>query len=260
MQCTKVVKKLEELSPISFAENWDNVGLLAGRWDKEITSVMIALDATDEVIELAVRQKVSMLITHHPLIFSAMKRVNTGDFIGKRLVKLLQEDICYYAMHTNFDIMGMAEAASAKLDLVNTQVLSVTFEKEGIIEGIGRMGQISKTINLEQCATLVKERFCLQQVKVFGVRNKSVNRIAICPGSGKTVINRALELQADVLITGDIDHHTGIDALAQGLCIVDAGHYGLEKIFAPYLKDYLEKNIRNIKIHLSQETDPFYYI
>ena len=106
MQSKDVITILEELSPVSYAEDWDNVGLLAGRRDKEVRSVLLALDATDEVIEQAVRQDVSMLVTHHPMLFHPVSRVTTEDFIGRRLYRLIQKDICYYAMHTNFDVMG----------------------------------------------------------------------------------------------------------------------------------------------------------
>ena len=78
--------------------------------------------------------------------------------------------------------------------------------------------------------------------------------MAVCPGSGKSVIGLAIEAGADVLVTGDIDHHSGIDAVAQGLCIIDAGHYGIEHIFIEDQRAYLEKCLgQNIEIF----TEPF---
>ena len=137
MQCKALIEKLETLSPRSFAEAWDNVGLLAGRYEKEIHTVMIALDATDEVVEEAVRKNADLLLTHHPLIFSARKNINDGDFIGKRLLTMLQHDMCYYAMHTNFDVMGMADAAADEIGLFDRVVLDVTYEDDISKEGIG---------------------------------------------------------------------------------------------------------------------------
>ena len=83
VECGTVIKSLEQLCAPVFAENWDNVGLLAGRRDKEVGKICIALDATDAVVEEAVRKGADMLLTHHPLIFSSMKKINTDDFIGK---------------------------------------------------------------------------------------------------------------------------------------------------------------------------------
>ena len=96
VECGTVIKSLEQLCAPVFAENWDNVGLLAGRRDKEVEKICIALDATDAVVEEAVRKGADMLLTHHPLIFSSMKKINTDDFIGRRLVKLIGNDISYY--------------------------------------------------------------------------------------------------------------------------------------------------------------------
>ena len=100
VECSTVIKSLEQLCSPAFAESWDNVGLLAGRKEKEVQKICIAVDAVESVIEEAVRKGADMLLTHHPLIFSPMKKINTDDFIGRRLVQLIGHDISYYAMHT----------------------------------------------------------------------------------------------------------------------------------------------------------------
>ena len=130
MNAACIIDMLEELSPREYAEKWDNVGLLVGREDKEVNTVYIALDATDEVIDAAIECEADMLITHHPMIFSPLKRVCADDFIGRRILKLSKYDISYYAMHTNFDVMGMADAAADEIDLVDRDVLDVTYEDE----------------------------------------------------------------------------------------------------------------------------------
>ncbi len=135
MKCYEIIDKLESLSPTEFAEEWDNIGLLAGRRDKEVRTVYIALDATDDVIEEAVRLGADLLLTHHPLIFKKMSRVNTDDFIGRRVCELIRNDISYYAMHTNFDVMGMADAAADELSLKDRRVLDVTYEDDISKEG-----------------------------------------------------------------------------------------------------------------------------
>ena len=260
MHCNEVIEKLEMLSPRSFAEGWDNVGLLAGRYEKEIHRVMIALDATDEVVEEAVRKGVDLLLTHHPLIFSARKNVNNGDFIGRRLVTMLQHDMCYYAMHTNFDVMGMADAAADEIGLVDRQVLDITYEDEISREGIGRFGKLPESMSLEACGEKIKQIFGLESVKIFGDAEKQIEMAAICPGSGKSVIEKAVQLGADVLITGDIDHHAGIDAMAMGLSIIDAGHYGLEKIFVPYMEEFLRRECRELEVLRAREKNPFWVL
>ena len=132
MKCSEIIEKLQQLAPESCACDWDNPGLLAGRSDKEVRRIYIALDATDAVVEDAIQWGADMLITHHPLIFKAIKKVNDGDFITRRLVKLIQADISYYAMHTNFDAAPgcMADLAAERLGLSECEPLDYMGEME----------------------------------------------------------------------------------------------------------------------------------
>lgn len=258
MKCYEIMERLEEVSPRSFAESWDNVGLLCGREEKEITSVYIALDATMEVIEAAKKAGADMLLTHHPMIFKPLKRVTGSHFIGAKILALAESGMCYYAMHTNFDVMGMADAVAEQLLLVDREVLSVTYEDDLSKEGIGRIGTLPEPMTLSECAAYVKEHCRIGQVKVFGNPADTIIRAAVCPGSGKSSIEDAVRQGADVLITGDIDHHEGIDAVEQGLAIIDAGHYGLEKVFVPYMEEYCRRKIRGVEIYTAPEKEPFW--
>lgn len=260
MRCSAVIEKLESLAPACFAESWDNPGLLTGRFEKAVRTVMLAVDATDSVVEEAAERGADLLVTHHPLIFSPRSRINDGDFIGRRLVTLLRHDICCYVMHTNFDVAVMADAAADRIGLRDRQVLDVTYEKDGRREGIGRVGKLPSAVTLEDCGRRIRDAFALPSVKLFGDGSRPVERAAICPGAGKSVVKTAAEQGADVLITGDIDHHTGIDALAMGLCIVDAGHYGLEQIFVPYMEAYLERECGELTVLRAAEQAPFWIL
>ena len=162
MLCSKIISVLEASFPTAYALSWDNVGLLAGRADKEIQKIYVALDATDEVIEEAVRERADMILTHHPLIFSPMKRITDQDFIGRRIVKLLQHDISYYAMHTNYDVLRMAELTAGMLELQNTEVLEITSEVPSV-QGIGRVGDLSSVMTVDALCEKVKEVFGVPQ-------------------------------------------------------------------------------------------------
>lgn len=260
MNCNEIMEALWQLSPAEYAESWDNVGLLVGKQSTEVKKLMIAVDPTKEVINQAIDSGCEMLLTHHPLIFSALKRVTDEDIVGERVEMLLSNHMCYAAMHTNFDVMGMADAAADEINLIDRQVLEVTFEDEISKEGIGRIGKLNQVIKLSECAELVKERFKLSSVKVFGDKNQGIETVAISPGSGKSMVKHAVAGGADVLITGDIDHHTGLDAMAEGLCIIDAGHYGIEKLFVPYMKDYLSRKLPEVEVMVAKEQSPFWNI
>lgn len=260
MLCREITKIIESRYPKQYALEWDNVGLLVGRTDKEVKKIYIALDATDEVIEEAVVWGADLLLTHHPLIFKGMKRITDQDFIGKRILKMIQNDLAYYAMHTNYDVKGMAQLAAEYLAMEEQEVLEVTSQDGDILEGIGRVGALKSEMTLKECCQFVKEKLELPNVKVFGNLDAIVKRAAISPGSGKSVISCAMKKGADVLITGDIDHHAGIDAVAQGMMIIDAGHYGTEYIYIEDMRKFCEKNFPELYIRTVEIQQPFHIL
>lgn len=249
MRCSEIIGRLEELAPGKCACPWDNPGLLAGRAEKEVDKVLVALDATDEVVEMAVKERCGLLLTHHPLIFEPLKKVNDQDFIGRRIVKMIQADISYFAMHTNFDSAPgcMADLAADVLGIKREGPLEVMGEwpQTGKPYGIGAWGELENPMSLKELALMVKERFGLPFVNVYGAHEetKGIHRAAVCPGSGKGMSRAAIDVGAQVLITGDIGHHDGIDAVAQSLAVIDAGHYGLEHIFIDFMENYLREQV-----------------
>lgn len=261
MKCSDFIQILRQQSDESYACSWDNVGLLVGNSEKDIKKVYIALDATDDVVEEAAAEKADLLLTHHPLIFQGMMRITEQDFIGRRVIALIRADMCYYAMHTNFDVMGMAELAASRIRLKASAPLEVTcVEDDGTAQGIGRVGKLERDMRLSECCALVKSAFELQHVKVFGNPDQTVRCAAICPGAGKSDVKHALQAGADVYITGDIDHHTGIDAAACGMAVIDAGHYGIEHIFIAYMAQYLREHVPELEIVMQGRTEPFQII
>ena len=218
----------------------------------------MALDVTDETLDQAIAFGADLMITHHPLLFSPVKKINTGDFIGRRLIKMIQADLCYYAMHTNFDVKGMAALNQECLGLQNTEVLEITSQEP--TEGIGRVGELKESITLGAFAEKVKSDFQIPDVRAYGDCEKKVQRVAVSSGSGKSMIKTALAKGADVLVTGDIDYHGGIDAVAQGLMIIDAGHYGTEYCFISYMKKELENMFPDIRVESADIRHPYQVI
>lgn len=245
MRCSEIIRRLERLAPVEYACEWDNPGLLAGRMDKEVTKILLALDATDEVVEQAAREQADMLLTHHPLIFKPLKKINDQDFISRRILKLIQSDISYYAMHTNFDVAPgcMADLAAGRLGLKAQTPLEITGEADGAAIGIGKVGTLAAPLTLPELGRFVKDRFGLPFVTVYGLEQIGgpMSRIAVSPGSGGSMVAHGLSAGAQVLVTGDIGHHEGIDAVANQMAVIDAGHYGLEHIFMDFMQKYLKE-------------------
>jgi len=251
VKCRDIIEKLEQLSPKDYACSWDNVGLLIGRKEKEIHTVMVALDASKEVVKAAVEAKVDMLITHHPMIFSAIKQVNEENFVSEKVLTLAENGICYYAMHTNFDAVGgMAELAAGEkfLALTKTSPIEVSSE-EGI--GMGRYGNLPNPMTAAQVCEYVKEKFNIPYVMLYQGKDnqdKVYERIAVMPGSGKSYQLPVMQNGYDLYLTGDFGHHEGIDAMDMGLTVIDATHYGLEHIFTSYMSSFLKESFGELEV------------
>ena len=160
-------------------------------------------------------------------------------------------------MHTNFDVLGMADAAADMMRLTDREVLEVTFEDDISVEGIGRIGMLPEPMKLSEYAQKVGEIFKIGHVRYYGDPDQILVTCAILPGSGKSEIDLAVKSGADVYITGDISHHDGIDAVEKGIAVIDAGHYGIEKLFIPYMKEYLEREAPELTIISCDAGAPF---
>lgn len=255
MKCSEIIEQIRVLCPEKYAQEWDNVGLLAGDENCDVSKMLIALDATDRAVDYAVHNGVQMLITHHPMIFSPMKRVVNSDFTGRRIISLIKNGISYYAMHTNFDVCCMADEAAMMIGMSEGEPLEVTDEINGSPAGIGKISLMEER-TIEEWAETVKKVFNLDFTVVYGDEKRKVKKIAISPGSGKSMISEAVSKDAELIITGDIGHHEGIDAMMQGLAVIDAGHYGLEHIYIDYMKRYLEKTCTGVEIITFKEGCP----
>ena len=258
LNCRDILTELFKLAPESLAEDWDNVGLLTGRPEKEVHRLYLALDATDDCIERAVKCKADMLLTHHPMIFRALKKVTGDDFTGRRIMELISHDISYAAMHTNYDRACMAEKAAERLRFKEREAFCrEKTDESGRTFGLGVVGTLSSPLTLAGLAEEVKLRLDIPDVRIYGDEEAVVERAAIIPGSGGSEVNFVLEKDADVFITGDISHHQGIDAVLQGLFVIDASHYGVEKIFINDMENWFREKFPELKVFTEEIREPF---
>lgn len=257
MKLKEVTDRLEEDFPLSFAVSWDNSGLQVGDYRQDVETVLLAVDATTDIIELGKQVKADLILTHHPLLFNGIKRVTSDDFVGRRILDLAENKTACYAMHTNFDILAMADAASDRLGLVDAKVLEVTYTDENGEKGLGKIGTLPGSRSLQDMAMRCRDAFGLEHVRVYGNPDLPVRTCAILPGSGHDEIDLALKQGADVMITGDITHHVGIDSVEKGIAVIDAGHYGVEKLFVPWMKKYLERTMPELEVLCAPVKEPY---
>ena len=244
----EILEYLNELAPLEYAEEWDNVGLLVGNRNAEVNKIYVCLDADSASIDEAIELGCDLVVTHHPLIFGSIKQVTTDDFVQRRIYKLIKNGVSYIAMHTNFDVAKMSELINERLELTDIEVLDVTEQTaDGVRVGIGYIGSMPEALQLGVFNEYVKYKLGISVSGYYGDIDRPVKRIAVCPGSGKSEITNCIG-RADVLVTGDIDHHSGVDALEQGLCVINAGHFEVERVFVEYIAKSLKAKYPELDI------------
>lgn len=248
----ELLEDLNKSFPLSLASEWDNSGIQVGNMQDEVKGIYVALDPTSEVINAAIKDGCNVLLTHHPLLFNQPKQVTNENYIGRRVLKLLNNRVSCISMHTNFDVAVMGPLVAERFPYKSVDALDE--------EGIGTIGVLSAPMQLKALANHTKTVFGLPFVNYYGNPGLTINKVAIVPGSGHDDIDIAKAKGADVLITGDISHHQGLDALEKGLCVIDAGHYGLEYVFTEYMADYLVNAYPRVYVGKAQPRFPFHTV
>lgn len=261
IKCIKIIEKFDEIASPRLAENWDNVGLLVGDSNANISKILVSLDATDEVIDEAVNNHVDMIITHHPIIFKGIKKINTDTVLGKKIIKLIKNDICFFCAHTNLDSAseGLSTLLANKLEIKDSKILVPSINNDEMNScGIGRIGTINE-MTLDKLCYYVKDKLELESLRVIGDLDKRIKTVSVSPGSSMEFAKEAYKMGADVFITGDIKYHDAQEFEEKGMALIDAGHFGTENIVVPMFEHYLEDCFGNdIEIISSTKSkDPF---
>ena len=257
MKVKDIIKVIEDFAPASIQENWDNSGLCVGSPEDEVTSVLFALDCTPELVDEAVECGADMIVTHHPLIFSGLKKISSDNLVGRAVIKAVKAGISIYAAHTNADkvIAGVSGAMARRLGLENVAVLA----DEGDGTGLGVVGDLPRPMCAEEVMRLVKERFGLKVLKSSRPLDVPVIKVAMCGGSGGSLIGAAQRTGAQLYISGDISYHNFFTQ--NDFMIMDIGHYESEIDIVEILFSLIKKNFPTFAVRITQNinSNPIYY-
>jgi len=238
----EILEKLNQIAPFELQERWDNSGLLIGSQDREVDTITLSLDIDDGVIENS--PDGSLLITHHPLIFSGLKELNFQKYPSNLIEKIIRKNIQLISLHTNFD-----------KTILNRYVLEkiLGWEVDEKIDDFILIAKVEKSG--DEVFQYVKERFHLPYLK-FTTKPKFIERVALTTGSGASLKSN-LTGKVDLFLTGDIKYHDAFEAKSEGLALLDIGHFESEKFFGDAISPFLEDlNLNIIKL---QSNNPFTY-
>lgn len=256
-----ILDSLNTLAPFHLAEPWDNVGLLVGNPDREVTAVLAGLDPTCALVDEAVALGANTIVTHHPVIFKPLTAIDTAIPSGHLLEKALSNRIAIIGCHTNYDntAEGVSTVLARQLGLENLSPL-VPAGADGI--GLGRIGTFAAPLSAADFLTRMLDVLGLESVQMAGRLPDKITRVAVCGGSGSEFAEQARRAGAEVYLSAEIKHHVAVWAGETGFCIIDGTHYATEKPAVGTLVAQLEQiNLKenwNVRIMLTKtERHPF---
>ena len=229
---------LDERYDFSSALEFDNVGLLVGDGREKVTGVLVCLDCTDEAISEAVKLGANLIVTHHPVIFDPLKAVTEQSLV----YRLIRNGISVISAHTNLDQAdgGVNDALAETLGLQNIEKIA---DREGFLY---RIGELPESMTSDELAKMVGEKLSLR-VKFVG-NNSFIKRVAVCGGAGGSMLADVLATGVDAYVTSDIKHNVFLDAHAEGLTLIDAGHFNTEDVVIDKLYNELKEKFPEVNI------------
>jgi len=358
-----ILSHLESLAPLSYQESYDNSGLITGSADMVVNGALICLDSTEEVLEEAIRNGINLVIAHHPIVFSGIKKLNGKNYVEKVIIKAIQNNIAIYAIHTNLDNIktGVNAEICKRLGIRETRILSpkagllkklVTYcpenqtnnvknalfnagagnignydecsfsskgtgsyrgnegsnpfigkkgerhyEQEDRIEvlfkapdqrkvlealrlahpyeeiafdiysidnqyenvGSGMIGHLETPLKIPQFLELLRDRMHAKSIRYTSTNQLTINKVAVCGGSGSFLLREAIQAGADAFVTADFKYHQFFDAEGK-ILIADIGHFESEQFTKDLIYQILNEKFPTFALRLSEvNTNPVNY-
>lgn len=254
---------LDSVAPFHYQENYDNAGILVGDHNVEVNGVLVSLDTTEAVILDAKAKQCNVVIAHHPIIFAGLKKIDYNHYISKAIIAAIKHDISIIAIHTNLDNVlanGVNQRIAQTINLSQVEILNPKPNpgNQEII-GSGVIGYFEKPMEVMACLAMIKSSMKAGVVRHTIPHRSTVQKVAICGGSGSFLLSTAIAKGADVFITSDFKYHEFFDANNQ-IIIADIGHYESEQYTIDLLVELISKKFSNFAVHFTEvNTNPINY-
>ena len=250
-----IYKYMDQIAPFALQMGFDNAGFLVGRGAQKVERLMVSLDITEDVVAEAVKKNCQLIVAHHPVIFQPAKAITDDTVTGRVLLALTENRIAAICAHTNLDAVraGVNDCLAAALELRDVEQLSQDgLDPEGNPYGIGRVGVAHKPgLSASEYAAFVKEKLGTASVR-FVDAGKPIKKVAVGGGSCGSMVAEALALGCDAFVTADVKHDQYLSAKAQGLALMDAGHFATENVVCAPLALRLAQQFPAVEALLSE--------
>lgn len=250
---------LEDIAPLHYQESYDNAGLIVGDHRTEVKAALFCLDATEAVVEEAVELGCNLIIAHHPIIFRGLKRLNGYHYTERAVLRAIRNDVAIYAIHTNLDNVlrsGVNERIAQKIGLQHLQVLRANQDE---MTGSGVTGSLPKPMSSIDFISYLIDRMELPGLRHTDLVKEQISKIALCGGSGRFLLEDAIQHGADAFISADFKYHEYFEANDR-IVIFDIGHYESEKFTIELLFELITGNFSTFAGYCTKvNTNPINY-
>ena len=264
MTLDEILNFLTEFSPPELAEDWDNTGLLIGQRDDNVSSIMTCLTLTPDVAEEAVTKGARLVVTHHPILFRAVKKLTDETSEGRMLLSLIRAGVAVYSPHTSYDSAyeGVNRQLAASLNLTSVKPIreidgAADSETNSELTGSGRFGDLPDAVSLADFVELVKQALQIDHTWFVGDPASTIRRVGIACGAAAEFMGDAARHGCDVLLTGEARFHACLEARTRGIALVLPGHYPTERPAMENLANRLGLQFPETDVWASEvEADP----
>jgi dinuclear metal center YbgI/SA1388 family protein len=257
MNVDEVVKIIEKYFSIDIKESWDNIGLLVAGTNKQVSKILMCVNASKKNIDYAKKINADFIFTHHPISIKGIKKITNKSAIGSKIITLIKNDIVLYSAHTNADMLkhGVSDSFMELLGIKNSKII----EEIDINKGLGRFGLFIKEITLSE---LIKRIEKIVPKSTQGILISSENmeqkikKVAFCGGSGDSLLDKVALLNADVYVTADLRFHPADTFISNNKTVlINLNHSASEYIWLELFAKKLKNELKNIEIVLNKNID-----
>jgi dinuclear metal center YbgI/SA1388 family protein len=249
MKIKEIVAPLEEFAPLAWQAVYDNSGLVVGHGEDDVQAALVAVDVTEDVLDEAVRLGAGLVISHHPIIFHALKRLNGKGVVERVVEQAIRKGIALYACHTNLDGApgGMSWRLAETIGIGDLQSL----EKEEEGHGYGVIGTLAEEMEPREFLQEAMRRLGAKVVRHSEITATKIRRVALCTGSGASLIGAAKGAGAELYIAADFRYNDFSEG-ESGFIVADIGHFESEFCAIDLMCDVISKKIATFALHKSK--------
>ncbi len=262
MRLNSVLNALQTIAPLEFAENWDNVGLLAGNRNREIACAMTCLTLTATTLDEAIQEQVDLVISHHPIPFKPLSKITDDTTTGKLLLHAIEAGIAIYSPHTAWDnaMSGINQQLARILGLELVKPLQAFEQKVSSDEsvGIGRYGLLADVITIDRLMKRIHVAIPKIQARHTHPADHKILKIGIVCGSGGSMLSLVARRGCDAMLTGEATYHQCLEAESLGIALLMIGHHASESFAMKELAFQLQAMLPELRVLTSQLEDSYF--